>query len=492
MSQPKVAIIGGGLAGSEAALQLAYAGVRVRLYDIKPMQRSAAHHSNDLAEIVCSNSMGSLGATASGLLKLEMMGLGSHVLRLAQQCSVPAGKALAVDRDAFARTVTQAIHQHPNIEFVSEEITQLPVDVAYCILATGPMTTHALAEALQTLTQRERLFFFDAASPIITKESIDFSVAFFQDRYNKATFDGAGQDSYINCPLNEEQYKKLVAHLLSAEKTPLKSFEEESLKAVGKTSFFESCLPVEVIASRGIDTLRFGPMKPVGLCSPHTGSTPYAAVQLRQDNAEGTLYNMVGFQTNLRWGEQKTLIQGIPGLEEADIVRYGVMHRNTYVHSPEVLQASLQVKQHPNVFIAGQLTGTEGYTESIATGMLAALNVERLLQDKPLLQLPKTSMLGALTHYITRPEAIGKEFQPINSNWGLMPLLEAPEGKKKMPKAERGKAHCLRALRDLQSSVEEQGQGWQDLPSAWLESLHAPPAIKSRKTTTNPETALLV
>ncbi|MBX2859719.1 MAG: methylenetetrahydrofolate--tRNA-(uracil(54)-C(5))-methyltransferase (FADH(2)-oxidizing) TrmFO [Vampirovibrio sp.] len=464
-----IVIIGGGLAGTEAAFQLADRNIPVTLYDMKPTRRSPAHHSNDLAEIVCSNSFGSQGpTTASGLLKLEMETLGCKLLQIAQSVSVPAGKALAVDRDAFAREVTRQIMAHPYITFKDEELSEFP-EAEFTILATGPMTTPALTQHLSELLKRDQLYFFDAASPIVVKDSIDFNIAFYQDRYgnekdpkdpqdteDQRSNQTAGENrSYINCPLDKPQYEALIQKILAAEKTPLKSFEETEAQ---KTKFFESCLPVEVIASRGTNTLRFGPMKPVGIEDPRTGRWPYAVVQLRQDNAEGTLYNIVGFQTNIKWGEQKEMIQLIPGLENAEVVRYGVMHRNTFIHSPEVLQPTLQLKEHPHILVAGQLTGTEGYTESIATGMMAAINISRLIQEKSALSLPNNTMLGALLHYITREEAIGKNFQPINSNWGLMPELKDIGGqlKKKKDRPARNAAYVKRALQSLhQLNCEE-------------------------------------
>jgi methylenetetrahydrofolate--tRNA-(uracil-5-)-methyltransferase len=458
VSLPKVSVIGAGLAGCEAALTLAKAGIRVRLYDQKPTQRSEAHHQPTLAEIVCSNSLGSQGASASGLLKEEMILLGSSLLPLAKQCSVPAGKALAVDREGFTQTVTEVVRSHPLIEFVCQDVQSIPSDTPFTIVATGPLTTVGMAETLSQLTGRERLFFFDAAAPIVSKESVNLEVAFFQDRYNKRITDtgdlavgtqGDGEAAYLNCPLNQAEYERLVQFILEAEKIPLKSFEAE---AAGKTRFFESCMPVEVIASRGTETLRFGPMKPVGIRDPRTDKTPYAVVQLRQDNAEGTLYNLVGFQTNLRWGAQKDMMALIPGLEQAEIVRYGVMHRNTYLHSPEVLKPTLQLQAHPSVFIAGQLTGTEGYTESIATGLWAALNVIRLLAKQEAVVLPPSTMLGALCHYITRTEAKGGAFQPINSNWGIMaPLVPVVKDKRQRPEA-----YVERSLTTLKSLIASQ------------------------------------
>lgn len=437
----KIAIIGGGLAGCEAALQLAKRNIPVTLYDMKPQKTSPAHHNKNLAEIVCSNSFGSMGTTASGLLKHEMELLDCQLLKIAQSVAVPAGQALAVDRDVFSAKVTETVQQHSLINFIGEEQNTLP-KADYILIATGPMTSEALAGTLAKLVNREQLFFFDAASPIIAKESINFDTAFIQDRYGKTEEGNAA--AYINCPLNQQEYENLVQFILDAEKTELKAFEKEGK---GKAKYFESCLPVEVIASRGIHTLSYGPMKPVGLTDPRTEKEPYAAVQLRQDNAEGTLYNMVGFQTNIKWGPQKQMIQMIPGLENADVVRYGVMHRNTYVHSPEVLQPTLQLKEHPHILLGGQLTGTEGYTESVATGMIAALNIARLVNDEAPLTLPRETMLGSLLHYITREEAINQDFQPINSNWGIVPPLE----KRIKNKKERTQKYADRAKASMEA-----------------------------------------
>ncbi|WP_373532301.1 methylenetetrahydrofolate--tRNA-(uracil(54)-C(5))-methyltransferase (FADH(2)-oxidizing) TrmFO [Vampirovibrio sp.] len=444
----KIHIIGAGLAGCEAALQLAKRGFQVLLYDMKPEKTSAAHHSKSLAEIVCSNSFGSLiteeSASASGLLKAEMAILDCELLKVAQRVSVPAGKALAVDRQAFTQQVTEQIQANPHITFICENVADIPED-DWVLIATGPMTSPELTESIARILKREQLYFFDAAAPIISKDSIDFDIAFYQDRYDAGAEGKTEQSgSYINCPLDKEAYEALVDILIHGEKTELKSFEKES------ANFFESCMPVEIMASRGVQTLRYGPMKPVGLTDPKTGRWPYAVVQLRQDNAEGTLYNMVGFQTNLKWNVQKQMIQLIPGLQEANVVRYGVMHRNTYIHSPEVLQPTLQLKEHPQILLAGQLTGTEGYTESIATGMMAAFNIARLYQNAPAIVPPHETMLGALLRYITRPEAIHQNFQPINSNWGILP--ELPEGSfKRKDKKARNKLYVERSLSQLKA-----------------------------------------
>lgn len=452
-----VCVVGGGLAGSEAALQLAKRGVDVTLFEMKPTKKSPAHHENTLAEIVCSNSFGSLGdTTASGLLKQELDLLQCELIGLAHEIAVPAGKALAVDRTQFSQRVTELIDANPRITRVDTEVTDLAAlqeQFEVVIVATGPLTTDALAQSISTLIERERLFFFDAAAPIVTRDSVDMSIAFVQDRYGNQEGEAseAAGDSYINCPLSKDEYDALVQFMLASEKTTLKDFEKN-------TPFFESCMPVEEIARRGPETLRFGPMKPKGLTDPRTGKMPHAVVQLRQDNREGTLYNLVGFQTNIKWGDQKTMIQMIPGLQNADVVRFGVMHRNTYLHSPEVLLPTLQLKKHPNVLIAGQLTGTEGYTESIATGLLAAINAVQLLNNKAPQVLPAETMLGALTRYITRSEAVGKAFQPINSNWGILPELPASLGlKRKKDKRERNLAYVNRAKEALAQQLDELG-----------------------------------
>jgi methylenetetrahydrofolate--tRNA-(uracil-5-)-methyltransferase len=455
-NHPPIHLIGAGLAGSEAALQLADRGYRVRLYDIKPERRSPAHHSVQLAEIVCSNSLGSQNSredvSASGLLKEEMAQLGSHLLAIAQEAAVPAGKALAVDRERFSAAVTERIRAHPGIDFICADVQTLPEESdAIILIATGPLTSEGLAATLARLLEREQLYFFDAAAPIVARDSINFDVAFFQDRYALERAEGrdlqetdtkTDNGSYINCPLEKADYERLCQLLLEGEKTELKSFEKDAAR------YFESCLPVEVLASRGLQTLRFGPMKPVGIVDPRTGRRPYAVVQLRQDNAEGTLYNLVGFQTNLKWGAQKEMIRLIPGLEQAEVVRYGVMHRNTFIHSPEALQPTLQLRRHPRVLVAGQLTGTEGYSESIACGLLAAFNIARLACGQTTLAPPENTMLGALTRYITRPEAIGQSFQPINSNWGILSPL--PEGSvTRRDKKGRNRLYRERALESL-------------------------------------------
>jgi len=415
----KVIVVGAGLAGCEAALQLAKKEIEVDLYEMRPQKTTGAHTTQNLAEFVCSNSLGSLDTTnASGLLKKEMSLLGSYLIEVAKEAQVPAGNALAIDRKLFSQKVENLIQNSGKINLIREEITEIPQDKPV-ILASGPLTSDSLAEDIKKFTGANHLHFFDAIAPIVEKDSIDFNKAFYASRYDK------GEASYINCPLNKEEYEKFYNILINAPKIELKEFEKNA-------KFFESCLPIEVLASRGVDTLRYGPMKPVGLVDKRTGTENYAVVQLRQDDKSATMYNLVGFQTNLKWGSQKELLSSIPGLENANILRYGVMHRNTFINSPEILDATLQCRQRKNLFFAGQLTGTEGYTESIATGMLAGINMAKFLTNEPLLELPKTTMLGALTQYISDKEQ--KHFQPINSNWGIVEELNVDKKIKKNKK----------------------------------------------------------
>ena len=423
MEAKKVKVLGAGLAGTEAALQLAKRGIQVELYEMRPQKSTGAHVSGNFAEFVCSNSLGAYDiCNASGLLKKEMEFLGCELIKIAYQCAIPAGNALAIDRDLFSKKATEKIEINPYITIKREEVTQIPE--GNVIIATGPLTSDAMANSIQDFTQSENLYFFDAIAPIVEKDSIDFDKAFYANRYGK------GEVSYINCPMNREEYEKFYDILVHAPKIELKSFEKGA-------KFFEGCLPVEVLASRGIDTLRFGPLKPVGLIDKRTGKENYAVVQLRQDNSAKTLYNLVGFQTNLKWSSQKELLNSIPGLENANIVRYGVMHRNTFINSPKILTPSLQTRQRANLFFAGQITGTEGYTESIASGLLAGINMSKYINNEPLIILPATTVLGALTRYIT--DGAHKKFQPINSNWGILDTIELPkkERKNKKLKAEK-------------------------------------------------------
>lgn len=414
----EINVIGAGLAGSEAALQLSKRGLKVNLYEMRPKKSTGAHKTDKFAEFVCSNSLGASDCSnASGLLKKEMEILGGELITIARECSVPAGNALAIDRELFSDTVTKRIEADENINIIKDEVTSIPD--GYTIMASGPLTSDKLADSIKEFTQSEHLHFFDAIAPIVEKDSINFDKAFWASRYDK------GEASYINCPMNKEEYENFYNILINAPKIELKEFEKNA-------KFFESCLPIEVLASRGFDTLRFGPMKPVGLIDKRIGEENYAVVQLRQDNSAKTLFNLVGFQTNLKWGAQKELLQSIPGLESVNIVRYGVMHRNTFINSPKILNASLQTRKRKDLFFAGQLTGTEGYTESIATGMLAGINMSRLINNEKLLELPKETMLGALTQYIS--DESHEKFQPINSNWGIVTPVELPKKERKNKK----------------------------------------------------------
>lgn len=431
-----VKVIGGGLAGTEAALQLAKRGIDVELYEMRPKKSTGAHVGSDFAEFVCSNSLGSSDVTnASGLLKKEMETLGGELIKIAYECSVPAGNALAIDRTLFSSKVTEKIKQNEHITIINDEVEEIPEGKV--IVASGPLTSDKLSESIKSFTKEEHLHFFDAIAPIIEKDSINFDIAFYASRYDK------GEASYINCPMNKEQYEKFYNYLINAPKIELKEFEK-------KAKFFESCLPVEVLASRGVDTLRFGPMKPVGLVDKRTGEENYAVVQLRQDNSAKTLYNIVGFQTNLKWGAQKELVSLIPGLENANIMRYGVMHRNTFINSPELLNPSLQTRARKDLFFAGQITGTEGYTESIASGLLAGINMARHINGEELLVLPTETMLGALTNYITSP--VQKHFQPINSNWAIVKEMDIPK-KIRKNKKEKNKILSDRALEVLSNVI---------------------------------------
>ncbi len=408
----KVIVAGGGLAGSEAALYLANHDIKVELYEMRPKKTTGAHTSEDFAEFVCSNSLGSVGTgSASGLLKEEALLLGSTLMQEAFKNRVPSGNSLSIDRKGFSSKITQLINNHPNITVIREEITSLP-DMS-TIIATGPLTSDSLCNEIKKLTGEENFHFFDAIAPIVKKESINFDRAFYASRWDK------GDADFINCPMEKEEYENFYNILTTAEKIPLKSFEAR---------YFEGCMPVEVLASRGKDTLRFGPMKPVGLFDKRTRKEEhknyqfYAVVQLRQDDKEADLYNLVGFQTNLKWGEQKRLLNSIPGLENAQIVRYGVMHANTFINSPKILNKSLQAKNKQNLFFAGQITGVEGYSESITTGLFAAINMLKYLKGEPLIELSSKCMLGALIEYITFEGH--KSFQPVNSNWGIIKKVE--------------------------------------------------------------------
>ncbi len=425
-----VRVIGGGLAGSEAAWQLAQRGIPVILYEMRPLRMTPAHQTDQLAELVCSNSLGSdLPDRAPGVLKWELRRLGSLLMACADQAVVPAGGALAVDRTVFAALVTERLSSHPLIEVVREEVTRIPDGP--CIIATGPLTAPSLAEELARLLGSEYLYFYDAIAPTVYAETINMDIAFRASRYGRGGEEGG---DYINCPLTRDEYERFVQALLEAERIELRGFEQEDPR------FFEACLPVEQIAARGPQSLAFGPMRPVGLRDPRTGRRPYAVVQLRQDDLAGTLYSLVGFQTNLRWTEQRRVFRMIPGLENAEFARYGMMHRNTFINAPMHLRPTLQYRQRDDLFFAGQITGVEGYVGNIGTGLLAGINAANLLQDKPLWELPSTTMLGALCYYITH--ASPRDFQPMKANFGIMPPLEdAPrhKGDRKQAYAERAR-----------------------------------------------------
>jgi methylenetetrahydrofolate--tRNA-(uracil-5-)-methyltransferase len=437
-------VIGGGLAGSEAAWQVAQAGFSVKLYEMRPESTTGAHQTGDLAELICSNSLGSnLPDRASGLLKNELRRLGSMLLECAEATSLPAGAALAVDRNLFARTVTERIQNHPLIEVIRQEIKSLPDSPT--IVASGPLTSPDLSNALGKLSGEEHLYFFDAIAPIVNYDSINMDIAFRASRYGKGEQD---EGDYINCPFTKEEYEAFVKALLEAERIELRSFEDairEGVKA-GAHHFFEGCLPVEIIAERGHDSLAFGPMRPVGLTDPRTGRRPYAVVQLRQDNLAGNLYNLVGFQTNLRYPEQRRVLRMIPGLENAEFERYGQMHRNTFLASPKLLRPTLQHKTRDDLLFTGQITGVEGYIGNIATGLLAGVNAARQIKGHSLFTLPQTTMLGALCHYVTHADMA--DFQPMKANFGILPPLEQPG--KKMGKRERAQAYAARAISDLE------------------------------------------
>lgn len=435
-------VIGGGLAGSEAAWQAAERGLNVRLYEMRPDHPTGAHQTSDLAELVCSNSLGSnLPDRASGLLKNELRRLGSMLLECAEATALPAGGALAVDRAGFARLVTRRICEHPHIEVIRAEASGIPE--APTIIASGPLTSEALSRAIAALSETEHLFFFDAISPIVDVASINMQIAFRASRYGNGVQDDG---DYINCPFSKSEYEAFVDALRTAERIELRSFEEAIRSGVKAGHFFEGCLPVEIIAGRGLDALAFGPMRPVGLTDPRTGRRPWAVVQLRQDNLAGSLYNMVGFQTNLKFPEQKRVLRMIPGLEQAEFVRYGQMHRNTFIAAPKLLRPTLQHISRNDLFFAGQITGVEGYMGNIATGLLAGLNAARLLQNKALLTLPNTTMLGALCHYVTHADL--KDFQPMKANFGILPPFA---GRGKSGKRDRAQAHADRALADLET-----------------------------------------
>ncbi len=421
-------VIGAGLAGCEAAMQIAKRGVKVRLYEMKPAKKTPAHHTDYFGELVCSNSLKAMRIeSAAGLLKEEMRRLDSFLIKCADKCRVPAGGALAVDRDIFSKLVTEGIKSNPNIEVISQEVVQIPDDTI-TVIATGPLTSEPLSKAVRK-SVGDALSFFDAAAPIVTAESVDMDYAFCASRYERG-----GEDDYINCPMNKEEYEIFYQALVGAERAPLHDFD------VSNPKVYEGCMPVEVLAQRGEGTLRFGPMKPVGLVNPRTGHRPWAVLQMRKENSAGTMYNLVGFQTNLKFHEQKRVFSLIPALHNAEFVRYGVMHRNTFICSPKVLDADYSVKENKKLFFAGQITGVEGYMESACSGIVAGINAYRTLMNMDTLVFPTETMIGALSGYISDPTV--SKFQPMGANFGVLPELEnRPRDKK-----ERGAKYSQRAL----------------------------------------------
>lgn len=444
-----VNIIGAGLAGSEAAFQLAQQDILVHLYEMRPNTPTGAHSTDNFAELICSNSLGSnLPDRAAGVLKNELRKLDSLLMKIADKNSLPAGGALAVDRDKFSLEVTQTLTKHPNIQVIREEVQNIPDEPT--IIASGPLTSNKLANSITSLTNSKNLFFYDAIAPIINFESINLGKAFRGSRYERG--DNEFGD-YINCPFTKEEYDIFYQELRDAERIELKDFEAEIDSGViaGDDQYFEGCLPIEVLAKRGEKSLAFGPLRPVGIWNPHTHSRPYAVLQLRQDNLAGSLYNMVGFQTNLKFAEQKRVFRLIPGLENAEFYRYGQMHRNTFIASPKLLSPSLQFKERQDLFFAGQITGVEGYVGNIATGLIAALNMKRFLSNQPSLIFPKTTMIGALTHYITHSEM--RDFQPMKANFGILPPVIA-KGKR-----ERAKIYAEIASRSMDEFLTQFGVG---------------------------------
>jgi methylenetetrahydrofolate--tRNA-(uracil-5-)-methyltransferase len=415
-----ITVIGGGLAGSEAAWQIAERGIEVQLFEMRPLKQTGAHRTSDLAELVCSNSLGSkLPDRASGVLMSELRALDSLLLRIAEEEALPAGGALAVDRDSFGRRVTDKITIHPRIEIIRQEVRQLPEGVV--IVSSGPLTSESLSKELASFTSEDHLYFFDALSPIVEAVSIDMSIAFRASRYGRGQMEDG---DYINCPFTKSEYESFIDALLNADRIPLRDFEisvRDGVRA-GLDKYFEACLPVEVIAERGREALAFGPMRPVGLIDPRTGKRPHAVVQLRQDNLIASLYNLVGFQTNLTYHAQLSVFRLIPGLQNAEFVRYGQMHRNTFINSPRLLFPSLQARFRQDLFFAGQITGVEGYLGNIATGLIAGLNAFRLVEGKNLLVLPMTTLLGSLCHYISSSDP--GRFQPMKANFGILPPLD--------------------------------------------------------------------
>ncbi|MEQ3507385.1 FADH(2)-oxidizing methylenetetrahydrofolate--tRNA-(uracil(54)-C(5))-methyltransferase TrmFO [Enterococcus cecorum] len=429
-----VNVIGAGLAGSEAAWQIANAGVAVHLYEMRPTKKTPAHHTNQFAELVCSNSLrGNSLQNAVGVLKEEMRRMNSVIIHSADETSVPAGGALAVDRDTFSATVTEKLRNHPLITVYEEELTAFPEGIT--VVATGPLTSEGLAKTIKEFNGSDGFYFYDAAAPIIEKSSINFDKVYLKSRYDK------GEAAYLNCPMTKEEFESFHKELVNAEVAPLKEFEKEK--------YFEGCMPIEVMAARGEKTMLFGPMKPVGLEDPKTGKRPYAVIQLRQDNAAASLYNIVGFQTHLKWGEQKRVFQMIPGLENAEFVRYGVMHRNSFMNSPELLEPTYQSRKDSRIFFAGQMTGVEGYVESAASGLIAGINAARLAKGEELVVFPRETAMGSMAYYITHAE--GKHFQPMNANFGLFPELPERIRDKKV----RYETLANRALESLEQVKNE-------------------------------------
>lgn len=450
-------VIGGGLAGTEAAYQIAKRGIKVKLYEMKPNKYSPAHSNQNLAEIVCSNSFKSnLHTNACGLLKEELRAMDSLLIKIADNTAVPAGQALAVDREIFAKKVTEAIKSNPNIEVINEEVVDLEklIEEAITIVATGPLTADELAKNISKITAQDKLYFYDAAAPIVTKDSINFDIAFWGDRYEqereKDEEIGAWKErlkntkekqNYINLPMNKEEYENFYKNLIDAEVVELHHFE--------KREIFEGCMPIEIMAKRGEDTLRFGPLKPVGFTDPRTGKRPYALVQLRQDDTEGNIFNLVGFQTNLKYGEQKRVFSMIPGLENAEFVKYGVMHRNTFIDSSHLLTNTYKMKNIKNLYFAGQITGVEGYVESISSGLMAGINAANEFYGKEEFYLPIETMTGALANYISTPN---EKFQPMNANFGIVPGLE----KRIKDKKEKYTILADRGLNKLKEQIQKE------------------------------------
>ncbi|MGZ9584647.1 FADH(2)-oxidizing methylenetetrahydrofolate--tRNA-(uracil(54)-C(5))-methyltransferase TrmFO [Paenibacillus marinisediminis] len=435
MDKQRVTVIGAGLAGSEAAWQIARQGVPVTLYEMRPVRQTPAHHTDQFAELVCSNSLRANGlANAVGVMKEEMRMLDSLIMYAADKHAVPAGGALAVDRDGFSAEITEKLKQHPLVEVRNEEMESIPTD-GITVIATGPLTSPSLSNEIKALMGEEYFYFYDAAAPIVDKDSIDMEKVYLASRYDK------GEAAYLNCPMTEEEFNAFYEAITTAEVAALKEFEKEI--------YFEGCMPIEVMMKRGKQTALFGPMKPVGLPDPRTGRTPYAVIQLRQDNAAGTLYNIVGFQTHLKWGEQKRVFQMIPGLENAEFVRYGVMHRNTFINSPKLLKPTYQMQERDNLFFAGQMTGVEGYVESAASGLIAGFNAARLALLKPCITFPHECTLGSMANYITTADP--KHFQPMNANFGLLPALE----QRIRNKREKNDQLANRAIDTLRSFAEQ-------------------------------------